>query len=430
MCLVHGDAGSSAVGPAPPSSLLEAPPPPVAPPPIAYWHALRGVLGSERHACKAVTVTMDKMRKSIVGLQHKTFCSLTASRALTVHYWVIKGRETGGARPPPLILLPGLREGIESQARLGVTLSIPTADIYMLELATSSDRVRKMVQSLDEQAAPPTGDRTGSRADVNNACDLLDGLVDHLTSSGQLTADESSAHHGFVLVGFSTGAHVAYTYASRLGESGGVRSGAIKSDRPALRAIGLIHPAGECLSDALLARLRATALKGAPGGFPFAWEDVEACGECLSWTSTGPKLPRWLQRGLVAQAAARFPRGYWSNIIGEWAQDYRLLAVQSEDGGSGGVAHALDGELSVFRAFAAERGVRALVLGSRADTVCSERKMAEWLTPALGPTARFEQLPGETTGHTTCGDKKNTHIYELAGPVVGRWLVEEVLAYM
>ena len=67
-----------------------------------------------------------------------------------------------------------------------------------------------------------------------------------------------------------------------------------------------------------------------------------------------------------------------------------------------------------------------LVLGSSGDAVCCCLKMQHELAPALGPSACFERLPNELGGHISLGDKWNTHVYELAGPRLGRWIADSV----
>ena len=52
--------------------------------------------------------------------------------------------------------------------------------------------------------------------------------------------------------------------------------------------------------------------------------------------------------------------------------------------------------------------------------------MRDELRPAIG--GDFRLLPNEAGGHMSLGDEANAHIYEVAGPALGRWLVEVGLA--
>ena len=198
---------------------------------------------------------------------------------------------------------------------------------------------------------------------------------------------------------------------------------------PPLRALGLVHPAGACLSDALLHRLSTSAFAGAPSGFPFAWEENEGCWECLvAWCgANGASIPAWFHHGLVALSAQRFPRGHWPAVVASWASDYApLVAEGTRDGASAERAARLASELEAVRTYAAQHRTHVLVLGSAMDATCSSTKMRDELTPAIG--GDFRLLPNEAGGHMSLGDEANAHIYEVAGPALGRWLVEVGLA--
>ena len=126
-------------------------------------------------------------------------------------------------------------------ARLAQTIGMEEATIYVVDIPTCGGHC---LPGLPDPV--PSGAFAELPVKIPNACKLVKALVDHLQP------------RSLVLLGFSTGGHLAYTLANEHG-----------SELP-LKGIGLIHPAGDCLSDKLLDIIGSGSMKE----WPFDWEEV------------------------------------------------------------------------------------------------------------------------------------------------------------
>ena len=223
-------------------------PPPTIPSCKALGYALLGWMGSDWAAAKFITTYGADVMADVALAQRE----VTLANGMAATYWVREGARAPGAAAaaqPAIIVLPGLREKVFPAARLAQTLGMPTATVYVVDLPTCGGHCEPVVGERSDPV--PAGAFTRHPVRVASACELLKGLLDHLG-----LANRTSAGGGFVLLGFSTGAHVAYSFAAR-------HAAALP-----LRGLGLIHPAGHCLADSLLDLIAAAKMDD----FPFAFE--------------------------------------------------------------------------------------------------------------------------------------------------------------
>ena len=369
-------------------------PPPTFPSCKALSYALMGWMGSDWAAAKFITTYGADVMAEVALVQRV----VTLANGMSATYWMREGvKAAGAASPPAILVLPGLREKVFPAARLAQTLGMPTATVYVVDLPTCGGHCLPVV---GEQSDPvPSGAFSRHPVRVAAACELLKGLIDHLGLSSR-----TAAGSGFVLLGFSTGAHVAYSFAAS-------HAAALP-----LRGLGLIHPAGHCLADSLLDVIAADKMDA----FPFAFESAAQCRNLYFEQCGGIMDPGdWVFRGDEYVAKTSFPPNYWRRLCETWAEDYKPIA-DARARGQPQAAAELATELAAVRA----SGLPTIVLGSSGDVVCSAAKMESDLAPALG--AEYLTLPNGG-GHIFYNDAGNNgSVYDLAGPVLAAWMAQKV----
>lgn len=216
-----------------------APPPPTIPPPtfpspLSIEYVMQAIAAtsagdvatSERVGAQFLSnFASDVM--SDVGLHR---AEIPMANGWVAKYWIREGapQPAGASRPPAIVLLPGLREKVYPLARLVQTLGMPESSMYILELPTCGGHCLPVVP--DPSTPVPAGAFASQPVRMDGASELLSCLLSHLNLGG-------SSSNELILIGYSTGGHLAYTFAARHAAS-----------LPGLRGIGLVHPAGHCLS--------------------------------------------------------------------------------------------------------------------------------------------------------------------------------------
>ena len=223
-----------------PRRLLALLPPPTIPSCSALCYALMAYCCKSDWAAYKFLLTYNADTMADVGLVAKSF---TLPNGWVCKYWIRAGKpsSSGGPPPPAIFVLPGFREKVYPAARLAQTIGMEEATIYVVDIPTCGGHC---LPGLPDPV--PSGAFSELPVKIPNACKLVKALIDHLQPSS------------LVLLGFSTGGHLAYTLANEHG-----------SELP-LKGIGLIHPAGDCLSDKLLDIIGSGSMKE----WPFDWEEV------------------------------------------------------------------------------------------------------------------------------------------------------------
>ena len=386
---------SSAASPPADSSEL----PPETLPSAKAMSFIEAALGGDAAAAAQFIETYNADVMEAVGLVPK---SIKLDNGMACKYWVREGVKPAGeaSKLPTVIYLPGLREKVFPAARLAQTLCLPEATVIIVDLPTCGGHCLFPAAKWKDQKGAwkkpvPEDGFSDLPVAIPKACELVKGLVDHLGLGKR-------SRNGFVLVGTSTGGHLAYTFAAKYG-----------ADTP-LRGIGLIHPAGHNLADELLDTVEKSI--GDLSAFPFAWESAAGCRSGYFDYLGGEMDPGdWIFAGEEYKTAAEFPPRYWQRLCEEWATDYVRIAKGGRDG------EMVYEDLAPVR----ELALPCLVMASKNDKVCLAAKIEKALTPALGRRAEYVALPYDG-GHQIHADPakpgKNGNLHDLAGPRLAEWM--------